>query len=156
MKSRWRRFQEWLASSDGGSRVIQLFAPLDPLVFKLTGGRITAGGPIVMPHLMLATTGRKSGRKRELMLVYTEIDGDVFVVASNFGKENHPAWSYNLDADPSATMQIGGEARDVKAVRLDQEGVDRIWDRLVDNIPMYRIYRTKTDRQIKVYRLDPR
>ena len=54
----------------------------------------------------------------------------------------------------SCRMQMGGEVTSVRAVRLEQARVEEIWDRLVDNIPMYGQYSLKTDRQIKVYRLD--
>jgi deazaflavin-dependent oxidoreductase (nitroreductase family) len=48
----------------------------------------------------------------------TVIDGVAHIVASNFGGKNHPAWSYNLDANPRATMQLGSEPIDVTAELL--------------------------------------
>ena len=106
--------------------------------------------------LLLTTTGRKSGQKREAQLVYTDIAGVVHVVASNFGGKSHPSWSYNLDADPNATMQIRKDPIPVRAELLSSEEKDAIWDRLVDNIPNYKVYKERTERNIKVYRLKPK
>lgn len=155
-KSRFRRFQEWFAASRIGSWFVRtVLRRLDPLVFRATGGRYTAGGPAVIPHLLLTTTGRKSGHEREAQLVYTEIAGANYVVASNFGGPKHPAWSHNLDANPSAIVQIGSERIPVQAVRLAADEVTAVWQALTANIPMYATYRTRTARDIKVYRLEP-
>ena len=130
-------------------------AHIDPFLFKATGGRFTSIGPSVIPQVLLTTTGRKSGQKREAQLVYTDIDGAVHIVASNFGGKTHPAWSHNLDADPNATMQITRERIPVRAKLLSNGEKDAVWERLVDNIPNYKVYKQRTNRNIKVYRLDP-
>jgi hypothetical protein len=37
-------------------------------------------------------------------------EGDrLFLVGSNFGQANHPAWSSNLLADPNAWVTMGGK-----------------------------------------------
>jgi deazaflavin-dependent oxidoreductase (nitroreductase family) len=59
----------------------------------------------------------------------------------------------HLDANPQATMQIGSEPVDVTAKLLNDAEKDEVWDRLVANIPNYDVYKTRTDRNIKVYRL---
>jgi deazaflavin-dependent oxidoreductase (nitroreductase family) len=130
-------------------------AHIDPFLFKISGGRFTSIGPVVIPHVLLTTTGRKSGNMREAQLVYTDIDGVVYIVASNFGGKNHPAWAHNLDANPNATMQLKRDPIAVRAKLLDDDEKAAIWERLVGNIPNYKVYRTRTDRNLKVYRLDP-
>ena len=139
-----------------GTWLIKSFSSrVDPFVFRLTRGRFTSLGPVLIPQLLLTTTGRKSGRPREAQLVYTDIEGAVYVVASNFGGDHHPAWSYNLDAQPKAIMQIKGETTPVVAEHLDDKEKDAVWPGLVDNLPNYGKYREQTDRDIKVYRLSP-
>jgi len=130
-------------------------AHIDPFLFKATGGRFTSIGPTVIPQVLLTTTGRKSGQQREAQLVYTDIDGVVHIVASNFGGKSHPAWSHNLDADPNGTMQITRERIPVRAKLLSNGEKDAVWERLVDNIPNYKVYKQRTNRNIKVYRLNP-
>lgn len=117
-------------------------------------GGATSAGPVVIPQLLLTTTGRKSGQPRIVQLAYTEIDGRLHLVASNFGGQKHPGWSYNLGANPSAEVQLGARKFPVAARQLNDEEKARVWGQLVANIPNYDIYKTRTDRNIKVYRLD--
>lgn len=152
----WKRLIFGVSSTRFGAAVMKVSSVhIDPFIFKATGGRFTSIGPSVIPQLLLTTTGRKSGQKREAQLVYTDIEGVVHIVASNFGGKSHPAWSHNLDADPNATMQIKKDPIPVRAELLSDVEKDAVWDRLVDNIPNYKIYKQRTNRNIKVYRLQP-
>ena len=86
--------------------------------------------------------------------VDTDVDGVPHVVASNFGGEKHPAWSHNLMANPKASVERDGKTIPVQAVRLsDLEKAD-VWDILVASVPNYAVYKSRTDRNIKVYRLE--
>lgn len=152
----WKKMLFSFSSTPLGAGLMKVSSVhIDPMIFKATGGRFTSIGPTVIPHLLLTTTGRKSGEKREAQLVYTDIDGAIYVVASNFGGKSHPAWSYNLDADPNATMQIHKDAVAVNARLLNEEEKESVWDRLVDNIPNYKSYKQRTNRDLKVYCLMP-
>ncbi len=152
----WKKFLfEFSSTRFGGAMMKVSSAHIDPFLFKISGGRFTSIGPVVIPHVLLTTTGRKSGNMREAQLVYTDIDGVVYIVASNFGGKNHPAWAHNLDANPNATMQLKRDPIAVRAKLLDDDEKAAIWERLVGNIPNYKVYRTRTDRNLKVYRLDP-
>jgi len=126
---------------------------LDPILYKVSGGRFTSVGPQVIPQLVLTTTGRKSGKERTVQLGYTEDRDDVLVVASNFGGTNHPAWSYNLDANPKAKIQLGPEKREVVASRLTDSEKAILWPKIADTIPQMKSYVKRTERNIKVYRL---
>lgn len=151
-----KRFELWMAKTAFGAWMTKAFAArIDPMIFRLSGGRFTSMGPVVIPQLVLTTRGRKSGQERDAQLAYTELDGAVYVVASNFGGERHPAWSYNLQADPQAFMQLRDERAPVRAAQLSDEEKETVWERLCDNIPNYSAYRARTDRNIKVYCLSP-
>ena len=65
--------------------------------------------------LLLTTTGRKSGAARELPLIYGTNGDDYLIVASKGGAPEPPAWYVNLQADPSATIQVWGEKIPVTA-----------------------------------------
>jgi deazaflavin-dependent oxidoreductase (nitroreductase family) len=137
-----------------GQWMVKTFAArLDPAIYKLTGGRFTMSGPLTIPQLTLITVGRKSGKERTVQLGYTEDGDDVLVVASNLGGTNHPAWSYNLDANPQAKIQIGPERREIVASRLTDSEKALLWPKIADTIPQMKTYVTRTDRNIKVYRL---
>lgn len=155
MAKRWKQFLFWFSASPFGSWFMKRFMePIDPVIYRMTGGRATSAGPIVIPQLLLTTTGRKSRQPRTVQLAYTDIAGGIHLVASNFGGQKHPGWSYNLSADPAAEIQLGANKFPVVAVLLSGEEKERVWGQLVANIPNYAIYKTRTDRDIKVYRMD--
>jgi len=151
-----KQFELWLSMTAFGTWATKTIASrIDPVIFRLTGGRLTSLGPVVIPQLLLTTTGRKSGQQRDAQLVYTDVDGVVHIVASNFGGERHPAWSHNLIAEPKASIQLGNQKTTVIAELLNDEEKESVWEQLVSNIPNYSAYKARTDRNIKVYRLIP-
>jgi hypothetical protein len=88
-----KRFELWLSRTAFGVWMPKVFATrVDPLIFRQGGSRFISMGPIVIPQLVLTTRGRKSGQERGAQVAYTDLDGVVHVVASNFGGERHPAW----------------------------------------------------------------
>ena len=153
----WKRFVFWLSMTGFGTWMTKtISARIDPAMFRMSGGRFTSIGPAVIPQLILTTKGRKSGQERDAQLVYTDIDGIAHVVASNFGGDRHPAWSYNLTAEPEAFIQLKDKKTAVIAELLSDEEKESVWNRLVSNIPNYSAYKERTDRNLKVYRLLPR
>jgi deazaflavin-dependent oxidoreductase (nitroreductase family) len=150
----YRDFINWFSVTPVGRSIASTFsARLDPILYKISGGRFTSVGPQVIPQLVLTTTGRKSGKERTVQLGYTEDGDDVLVVASNFGGTNHPAWSYNLDANPGANIQLGSEKRNIVATRLTDSEKAILWPKIADTIPQMKSYVKRTERNIKVYRL---
>jgi deazaflavin-dependent oxidoreductase (nitroreductase family) len=101
----------WAAGSFGRSRAGQLFTRqvsvrLDPWLYRATSGRLTTSMGIVV-NAPLVTNGAKSGQPREVQLTYFHDGPDPILIASNFGGEKHPAWYYNLKANPEC--RFGGE-----------------------------------------------
>lgn len=106
--------------------------------------------------LLLTTTGRKSGLPRSNPLMYVERDGSFWVMGSNFGQDHHPAWTSNLLAEPSATVQVGGRTIPVTA-RLAREDERRdLWPQLTAAYPAFDAYTGWTDRGFRVFELQPR
>ena len=84
--------------------VSRLLVPVDRLVGRLTRGRLVALG--MVPSLLLTTTGRRTGLRRTVPLIYAR-DGDAYVVTgSNYGQAHAPAWALNLLADPAAVVTV--------------------------------------------------
>lgn len=153
----YSKFINWFSTTAVGRWIaIQLAARLDPVLYKLSGGRLTTVGPQVIPQLVLTSTGRKSGQKRSVQLGFTADGSDYLIVASNFGGKNHPGWSYNLDANPNAEVQVAADIKDVIASRISDEEKEALWPRISTTIPQMKSYRVRTDRNIKVYRLQPK
>jgi deazaflavin-dependent oxidoreductase (nitroreductase family) len=126
---------------------------LDPVIFKATGGRFTSMGPPTMPMLTLTAIGRHSGQPRSVHLACIEHDGDHLVVASAMGQERHPAWRYNLEANPEVQIQMRGERFTASAQVLTDAEKDRVWPEVRGTIPQISVYETRTDRNIRVFRL---
>lgn len=129
------------------------------LDMKLKGTRFAPStfGGVDTPLCYLTTTGRKSGEPRTIPLVYVAAGSDtVAVVASNYGQDHHPAWSHNLDTDPTASLEINGcEPRAVVARRTTAEEAAELWPAFAAVWPGYHAYREITQRDIKMYLLDP-
>jgi deazaflavin-dependent oxidoreductase (nitroreductase family) len=105
--------------------------------------------------LLLTTTGRKSGQPRRTPVLYLEEGDDLVVVASNFGREHHPAWSSNLLAEPRAQVQIRDRERTVVARGATEDEARALWPRLLELYPAWDSYTERTDRDFRVFFLEP-
>lgn len=107
------------------------------------------------PLCYLTTTGRKTGEPRTAALLYVA-DGDrAVVIASNFGRSSHPAWSLNLLANPTATLTIDGVARPIQARVATPEETERYWREALRFWPGYDGYRRRAAREIRLFVLEP-
>jgi len=102
-----RLFQRLPASRVGAWVFARTLHPLDRLLLRLSGGRVSVPGVLTgLPVVMLTTIGAKSGQPRTVPLVGLR-DGDkVVLIGSNFGQTHHPGWYYNLRAHPEATLEL--------------------------------------------------
>jgi deazaflavin-dependent oxidoreductase (nitroreductase family) len=144
-----------VASSSLGSRFIRLLVPLDRRVLHATNGKYTLFGPTSLPELLLTTTGRKSGQPRMSALSYLRDGERLLVLGSNFGQRHHPAWSANLLAEPEAVVAINGVEIPVTATLLTGAEREAGLQRFLA-YPMYQSYRTRTDRELRLFALTPR
>ncbi|MCZ7530012.1 MAG: nitroreductase family deazaflavin-dependent oxidoreductase [Acidimicrobiia bacterium] len=124
-----------------------LVYPLHGWVYRVTDGRVghrSGVGPI----LLLSTTGRRTGETRVKPLLYMP-HGDSFVVAaSNAGRDKPPDWSLNLQAEPSATVQVGREKAPVRARFVRRSEDPHLWALLDGHYAGFSHYQTLTDREI--------
>jgi deazaflavin-dependent oxidoreductase (nitroreductase family) len=148
------RFVVWLSTNPVATWLIKHVAsPLDPLIFEATNGRLTSLGPPAMPMLTLTTTGRHSGRQQRVQLAFLERDGDQLVVASAMGQQRHPAWRYNIEANPEVQVQVRGERFAARAQALGDAEKREVWGDIKRAIPQMNVYEKRTDRNIRVFRL---
>lgn len=152
----YRRLVNRLSATAFGSWLVRVFAAkVDPVIFRWSNGRFTSTGVPTLPMLALTVPGRKSGEPRTVQLAY-EADGDSFlVVASAMGQERHPAWRYNLEAAGGGSVQLRGRTVEVAAAVLSDEEKAAVWPRIQATIPQMATYVTRTDRNIRVFRLTP-
>ena len=127
-------------------------------IYKATDGRL-GHNMIGVPTLLLRTTGRRSGQTRTGSLVYARDGEDYVVVASKGGADQHPAWLFNLRANPDCEVQIGRERQPARARELGPSDPDyeRLWKLANDNNRgRYDGYQKLTQRPIPVVVLSPR
>jgi deazaflavin-dependent oxidoreductase (nitroreductase family) len=128
---------------------------LDVPLYRLTGGRLLATGPPVLPTLLLTTTGRRTGERRTVPLLYGRREGTALVAGSNWGGHRDPAWALNLQADPRCEVQIGRRRGSRTARVAGPEERDELW-KVMDGIwPAYATYRRRAGREVKLFVLDP-
>ena len=125
-------------------------------LYQRTGGRLGHAIPGLRGRMLLLDhVGAKSGVKRTSPLQYVEDGDDVFVIASKGGYSKHPAWYYNLKANPDTTVQIGDEQRLVHArVVTDPEERERLWAKAVAIYRPYEDYKARAGRKIPLVVLE--
>ena len=122
--------------------------------FRANGGQVTR--PYPDSTLVLVTLrGAKSGREMTLPIEYLLDGGRLVVFGTKGGAPDNPAWFYNLQANPKATIETGTETIPVTARVADPAEREPIWTRQKQAEPGFAEYETKTDRQIPVVILEP-
>jgi F420H(2)-dependent quinone reductase len=127
--------------------LIVVFVTLNVWLYRLSGGRVM-GKMGRAPILLLTTTGRKSGRKRTVPLLYVQDGGTFVIVASFAGSPKHPAWYLNIEANPKVELQVGSERFVGVARRASTEQKARLWPSLLAVYPQYAEYQKRTTRDI--------
>lgn len=126
------------------------------MMYHLTGERAYRGSADSLTgFLKLTTTGRKSGKQRTVHLIYIR-DGSAYVVtASNFGRQRHPGWFFNVHSNPQVTIHIQGTQVSAVAEIAGSEKRKELWARLLSIAPLYAGYKKHTSREIPMVILRP-
>ncbi len=123
-------------------------------LYRITRGRF-ANRVAGLPILLITTRGRKTGKLHTNPVVYLR-DGDDFLVsASSGGMDWHPGGYFNLKSEPEATIQVGGQRRDVTATILAGAERDQVYARFKAASGNFVKYEKNTSRVIPVIRLTP-
>lgn len=153
----FRRFQLIIArlsaTRPGAWFVRTCVQPLDRLVLRVTGGRMGVVS-LVYPTLVLITTGARSGVQRRTPLLFLPDGNRVVLVASNFGRDRHPGWYYNLRANPQAQVNIYGHTFTCWA--REATGIEylELWERAVRYYPGFAAYARRAGRTVPIMVLD--
>jgi deazaflavin-dependent oxidoreductase (nitroreductase family) len=105
--------------------------------------------------LLLATTGRQTGRPRISPMIYGRDGANYVVIASQGGAPSHPGWYLNLVADPSVEFQVGSRRFAANAGTAEGSERDRLWKLMTNIWPNFDVYQTRTERRIPVVVLRP-
>lgn len=130
----------------------KIFTSAHRVLYKLSKGKIGAqqGNAKVG---VLTTTGRKSGKEREVPLIVQDDGAGWLVIASFSGHDEHPAWYLNLKANPQASLLIKDETHPVVAQELDGGAYKEAWEKMASANPDYNEYQKATERKLPVLRL---
>jgi deazaflavin-dependent oxidoreductase (nitroreductase family) len=128
---------------------------VDRVLHKVSGGRLISSSAMV-PSLMLNVRGAKSGQLRQTPLATVPIGDAWYIVGSNFGRETHPVWTVNLKANPDASISFKGTSYDVMATLLSADEKEAVWPQLTKIWPNYDVYVERSQRDLRVFRLDRR
>ncbi|HET6188757.1 MAG TPA: nitroreductase/quinone reductase family protein [Trebonia sp.] len=117
--------------------------------FRARGGKV-GGYHASMQLLLLTTTGARSGQRRAVPLTYLP-DGDRYIVtAGNAGSDRHPAWYYNLVANPEVTIEVETEVFEAVAIIADEPEREALYELFAATYPQADGYQAQTIRQIPV------
>lgn len=151
-----KRLLEPIATSSAGRWFTINVAPrIDGSVGRLTRGRIMSVPGV--PLLLLTHTGAKSGIERVSPLLYFSDGEDAVVIASNYGRERHPAWFYNVKANPEVVLQARGRTGRYRAAVADPAERERLFALAKQVTRAYADYerRVADERTIQVVVLSP-
>jgi deazaflavin-dependent oxidoreductase (nitroreductase family) len=152
---RVRAYAAFLRTGVGRWLAKDIAPKVDPWLLRATGGRL--GMALMLPSALLTTTGAKTGQPRINPVFYFHDGRDVIVIASNYGNDKHPAWYYNLSANPRAQISTNGRGPVMTATEVsDSTERDRIWamaDRVYPLWPDYRRRAERCRRTIPIIRL---
>lgn len=118
-------------------------------------GKVTQGQLAGFPHLIITTTGARTGRRRTTVLAYSRDDTAYVVAATAGGAPKHPSWYHNLVAHPRVTVEVDGRTVEATARPVEGDERARLWEQHVATLPYFAEYPTKTARVIPVIALEP-
>ncbi len=154
----WRKKSYWFPASRFGAWIFHTILPIvDRFVFRFSHGRNTIISTVAgLPSIMLTTTGRKSGQPRLTPLVgVPHNEGAFIIIGSNFGQKHHPAWVYNLRANPHVTVGVNGNTSAYFAREVSGQEREDCWQKAAEYYSGYNAYKKRAGREIAVFVLEP-
>jgi deazaflavin-dependent oxidoreductase (nitroreductase family) len=130
--------------------------PIERVLHRLSHGRVQLSA-LLVPSLVLHTTGARSGLPRESALMYTpDGRGRAIVAGTSFARERHPGWTHNLVAHPEADIVVRGHRLHMRASLIGGgDGRDEAWRRIERQWPGYRAYERESGRTVRLFLLQP-
>ena len=104
--------------------------------------------------LLMTMTGRKSGEKRTIPIIFTQVGDKYVIIASKGGSATHPAWYLNLLADPEVELQVKDKVFKARARTAQSPEREQLWEAACKAWPNFNVYQSRTDRVIPVVVLE--
>ena len=127
---------------------------IDPYLMRATGGRVKS--TLNAPTVLLTHTGAKSGKKRTTPLAYFTDGDDVIMIASRGGHRDHPAWYFNVKANPEVELWTKGGGGRYRAREAEGDEREHLWKLATTMYPGFASYQERAgDRRIPVIVCSP-
>jgi deazaflavin-dependent oxidoreductase (nitroreductase family) len=137
-------------------RLLPQIVMVDKAIQGATRGKLTILDVAGLPNLMLTVTGRKTGLARSTPLLCVPYGEAILIAGSYFGGPNEPLWVKNVEANPDVTVRFKGATSQMRARLLEGSERAAAWEAMLKVWPNFAMYERRTDRTIKVFRLDQR
>lgn len=119
-------------------------------------GRTTVGGWVAgrVPVLLLTTTGRRSGARHTIPLLFHRLaDGSLLLIAANGAADWHPDWFHNLVADPGVEVELDRTRRPAEARVLRDGDRMAMWLEALRAFPGLEAAQQGSSREIPLIRV---
>lgn len=151
-----RSIERLAATRQGAWLVIHVMNPMDRYFMTRTHGRSRKPGK-TPTKLLLHHVGAKTGQARHTPLMCIADDDHWIIAASKGGDTRHPAWYFNVTANPAVSIDLAGERIPVQARELHGDEYDKAWTRAKAQFAGFETYQARTGgRTIPLIRLDRR
>lgn len=130
--------------------------PLDKFFLALTGGRFAISQIAGLPIIELESRGARTGQLRRHPLMGVRDGERIALVGTNFGGENHPAWVFNLRANPDCSVRAHNITKKYRARELEGDEYEKYASMATDLYKGYALYRKRAaHRHVAIFVLEP-
>jgi deazaflavin-dependent oxidoreductase (nitroreductase family) len=146
------------SSRVGAGLLSHVLHRMDMPVIRISKGKRSITSPATgLPIVTLNTRGARTGKLRTTPLVGVP-DGDkIVLIATNWGRQHHAGWYYNLCANPEVTLSVKGSTGTYVAREAMGEEREEYWRRAVGLYKGYESYRQRIHgRKIPIMVLTPK
>ena len=126
-------------------------------LYRVTGGRVGLwrARSNRWGTVRLTTTGRRTNQERSVILGYLEDGPNLVTMAMNGWADGEPAWWLNLQAHPSARVDLADGPRSVKARAAAGAERSRLWAKWREVEPSVDAYAALRSSETAVVILEP-
>lgn len=135
--------------------LVNLGPKIDPILMGVSNGYLKLGPGT--PTVILYNRGAKSGKLRKTPVIYFNNGDDAILIASKGGAASHPAWLYNVKANPEVELWVGNKGGPYTARLAAGEEKKRLWILATEFYAGFADYQKRAgDRDIHVVVCSPR
>ena len=121
------------------------------------GGVISSGthgrDEVACPH---DNRGEDRRAKRRVLLFFSNDGSDYVIAGTASGATRDPAWFYNLEANPTPSVEVDGRQFEAAATIAEGAERDRLWQQHLAVQPQLAAHAEQAGRVIPMVRLTPR